>query len=83
MIVYYPLSLFIVNVAKCDYFILLSLYIFFIYMQFPLSISHCFCKNILKLIRDILRAFVNFYRIYIYIYILWGPIAFRGAVQVG
>ena len=47
----YQLSLSIVNVGKCDNFILISLYIYiyiYIFMQFPLSISHCFYKNVLN-----------------------------------
>ena len=42
------LSLFIVDVGKCDYFVLLSLYNIFIFMKLSLFICHCFYKNSLN-----------------------------------
>ena len=41
-------SLSIVNVGRYDYFILLSSYNLFIFMQLSLSICHYFYKNILN-----------------------------------
>ena len=48
MIVHYQLSLSIVNVARCDYFILLNFVKIYIFMQLLLSICHYFYKNILN-----------------------------------
>ena len=48
MIVYYQLSLFILNMGRCDYFILLNFYNIFIVIQLSLSICYCIYKIILN-----------------------------------